>query len=181
MLNCQDVCPSILVQDTMFPRRFQPPGTNEIFNNKFLMSLNSEIGPARDWSSGCLPPERAPRLRRSRLLDNYLAFHVQSQHKDPPRPLCRLLHPVWKHMFNIQQQLQQEQHQQEQQQQQILWSKVHLSNIYSNWLKKAATSKPLTLSNCSRQEVSSCCRTKPVKASRHCCHEEEEQQEEQQL
>merc|ERR1712156_893283 len=37
-----------------------------------------------------------------------------------------------------------------------------LSNIYGNWLKRAATSKPLTLSNCSRQEVSSCCRTKPI-------------------
>merc|ERR1711962_678757 len=37
-----------------------------------------------------------------------------------------------------------------------------LSNVYGNWLKKAATSKPLTLSNCSRQEVSSRCRTKPI-------------------
>merc|ERR1712223_1928532 len=37
-----------------------------------------------------------------------------------------------------------------------------LSNIYGNWLKKAATSKPLTLSNGSCQEVSSCCRTKPI-------------------
>ena len=29
-LNCQDVCSSILVQDTMFHRQFRRPGTNEI-------------------------------------------------------------------------------------------------------------------------------------------------------
>ena len=106
--------PRFLFKTPCFPVDFNLL-VNYILDNIIVMTLN--IGPARDWSSGCLPPERAPRLRRSRLLDNYLAFHVHSQHRDPPRPLCRLLHPVWKLMFNVQQQQQQQKQQWQRQRQ----------------------------------------------------------------